>query len=79
MPDGAPAPARPMPDAAAAPDLPPDAPLAITVLGGNGPCTARRRASSGHVVGLDGAARLLVDAGGGSFERLGPAQPGGWT
>lgn len=59
-----------MPDGTGPPDLPPDAALAVTVLGRSGPFTDPRRASSGYVVWIDGVARLLVDAGGGTFERL---------
>lgn len=52
---------------------PPDAPLAVTVLGSGGPMTNPSRASSGFIVWLDGRPRVLVDAGGGTFARLGEA------
>lgn len=47
--------------------------LAVTVLGSGGPFPTARRVSSGYVVWLDGSPRLLVDAGGGVFERVGRA------
>lgn len=52
----------------------PDAALAVTVLGSGGPFVNATRASSGYVVWLDGAPQLLLDAGGGAFERLGRAK-----
>lgn len=45
--------------------------LSITVLGSGGPIANPTRASSGYAVWLDGVPRLLVDAGGGTFVRLG--------
>ncbi|MGB9282258.1 MAG: MBL fold metallo-hydrolase [Pseudonocardiaceae bacterium] len=45
----------------------------VLVLGSGGPFANRWRASSGYVVLSNGDARLLVDAGGGVFERLGRA------
>lgn len=47
--------------------------MSITVLGSGGPFVNPTRASSGVVVWLDRRAVLLVDAGGGTFERLGRA------
>lgn len=47
------------------------APLAVTVLGSGSPYPHPRRASSGYLVRVDGAPALLVDAGGGTVERLG--------
>jgi ribonuclease BN (tRNA processing enzyme) len=41
------------------------------VLGSGGPIAMRRRVSSGYVLSIDGKPRLLVDAGGGTFERIG--------
>jgi len=41
------------------------------VLGSGGPIANSRRASAGYVLSIDGKPRLLVDAGGGSFERVG--------
>lgn len=51
----------------------PVTPLSVTVLGSGGPILTAHRVSSGYVIRLDGAPRLLVDAGGGVFERLGRA------
>jgi ribonuclease BN (tRNA processing enzyme) len=45
--------------------------LSITVLGSGGPIANPARASSGCIVWLDNVPRLLVDAGGGTFVRLG--------
>jgi ribonuclease BN (tRNA processing enzyme) len=45
--------------------------LSITVLGSGGPIANAHRASSGYVVSIDGKVRILVDAGGGIFERVG--------
>ena len=47
--------------------------LAVTVLGSGGQFPTARRVSSGYAVWLDGSPRLLVDAGGGIFERVGRA------
>ena len=41
------------------------------MLGSGGPIANPRRASAGYVLSIDGEPRLLVDAGGGSFERVG--------
>lgn len=43
---------------------------ALQVLGSGGPELAARRAGPGQLLWLDGAARVLVDAGGGSAARL---------
>src|SRR5471030_1471987 len=48
------------------------APLAVVVLGSGGP-GATGRAGSSYLVLLDGVPRILVDAGPGSFARLGEA------
>lgn len=48
----------------------PAAPLELLVLGSGGPGAAGRAASS-YLVFIDGVARILVDAGPGSFARLG--------
>lgn len=45
----------------------------LLVLGSGGPVANRWRASSSHVLMVNGHARLLVDAGGGTFDRLGRA------
>jgi ribonuclease BN (tRNA processing enzyme) len=49
------------------------APLELLVLGSGGPGAAGRAASS-YLVFIDGDARILVDAGPGSFARLGEAK-----
>jgi ribonuclease BN (tRNA processing enzyme) len=51
----------------------PAAPLEVLVLGSGGP-GATGRAASSYLVFIDGAARILVDAGPGSFVRLGEAK-----
>jgi ribonuclease BN (tRNA processing enzyme) len=48
-------------------------PLELVVLGSGGP-GATGRAGSGYLVLIDGVARILVDAGSGSFVRLGEAK-----
>ena len=48
----------------------PAAPLQVVVLGSGGP-GALGRASSSYVVLIDGTPRILVDAGSGSFVRMG--------
>jgi ribonuclease BN (tRNA processing enzyme) len=48
-------------------------PLEVLVLGSGGPGAAGRAASS-YLIFVDGAARILVDAGPGSFARLGEAK-----
>ena len=45
--------------------------LSVTVLGSGGPISNAHRASAGYVVCVDGIARVLVDAGGGIYERIG--------
>ncbi|MGD2062140.1 MAG: MBL fold metallo-hydrolase [Nitrospirota bacterium] len=47
--------------------------VAVQVLGSGGPIADDGRASSGYLVWVDGRARLLVDAGGGTFLRFGEA------
>jgi ribonuclease BN (tRNA processing enzyme) len=49
------------------------APVELLVLGSGGPGAAGRAASS-YLVFIDGSARILADAGPGSFARLGEAQ-----
>lgn len=46
-------------------------PFSLTVLGSGGPYATRHRVSSGYLLWLDGRARILVDCGGGTFERIG--------
>jgi len=45
--------------------------LSITVLGSGGPIATADRVSSGYLLSIDGKPRILVDAGGGTFERIG--------
>jgi ribonuclease BN (tRNA processing enzyme) len=47
--------------------------VTCTVLGSGGPFINSTRASSSYIVSIDSLARILVDAGGGAFERLGRA------
>lgn len=49
------------------------APLGLQVLGSGGPIAEGSRAGTSYVVWIDGTARLLVDAGPGSFIRFGEA------
>jgi len=57
-----------MPDRSSRPDG-----LAVTVLGSGGPMAMTDRASAGYVIYRDRVPRILVDGGGGTFERLGEA------
>jgi ribonuclease BN (tRNA processing enzyme) len=52
---------------------PPQAGVALQILGSGGPIADDGRASSGYVVWVDGRSRVLVDAGGGTFLRFGEA------
>lgn len=45
--------------------------VAVQVLGSGGPRTGSDRASASYLVWVDGRARVMVDAGGGSFVRFG--------
>lgn len=45
--------------------------LALTVLGSGGPYLAPSRVSAGYLISYRGVPRIIVDAGGGTFERLG--------
>jgi ribonuclease BN (tRNA processing enzyme) len=45
--------------------------FSVTVLGSGGPIANRNRASAGYIVSINQRARILVDAGGGIFERVG--------
>lgn len=56
-----------------APACPPEAGVAVQVLGSGGPVADDGRASSAYLVWVQGAARILVDAGGGPFLRFGEA------
>ena len=53
---------------------PPATGVALQVLGSGGPIADDGRASSGYVVWVDGASRVMIDAGGGTFLRFGEAQ-----
>lgn len=46
-------------------------PFSVTVLGSGGPYATTHRVSSGYLLTIDGRARILVDCGGGTFERVG--------
>ncbi len=59
--------------APAPPANPPATGLQLLVLGSGGP-GAEGRASSSYLLSIDGTARILVDAGPGSFVRLGEAR-----
>ncbi|SIN84733.1 Ribonuclease BN, tRNA processing enzyme [Parasphingorhabdus marina DSM 22363] len=48
-------------------------PLALQVLGSGGPIADDHRAGSSNIVWIDGKARVLIDAGPGSFVRFGEA------
>ena len=48
--------------------------LELIVLGSGGPVADSTRASSGYLVKVKGSPRILIDAGGGTFQRLGQAQ-----
>lgn len=50
--------------------------VSLQVLGSGGPIADDARASSAYLVWVDGKARLLIDAGGGSILRFGEAQAG---
>lgn len=52
---------------------PADRGVALQVLGSGGPIADDGRASSAYLIWIDGKARVLVDAGGGSFLRFGEA------
>jgi len=51
----------------------PAAGVALQVLGSGGPIADDGRASSAYLVWIDGQARVMIDAGGGSFLRFGEA------
>jgi ribonuclease BN (tRNA processing enzyme) len=48
-------------------------PLAVQVLGSGGPIADDGRSSAAYLVWIDGASRILIDAGGGAFLRFGEA------
>ena len=52
---------------------PPDSGVALQVLGSGGPIADDGRASTGYLVWVDGRARIMIDAGGGTFLRYGEA------
>lgn len=45
--------------------------FSLTVLGSGGPFANARRVSSGYLLSFDGRPRILVDCGGGTFQRVG--------
>ncbi len=45
--------------------------VSVQILGSGGPVPNNDRASAGYLVWVDGKARVLVDAGGGTFQRFG--------
>lgn len=49
---------------------PPPKGIALQVLGSGGPIADDGRASTGYLLWIDGAARVLIDAGGGTFLRF---------
>jgi len=53
---------------------PPEGGVALQVLGSGGPIADDGRASTGYIVWVDGEARVLIDAGGGTFLRFGEAE-----
>ena len=54
-------------------NCPPKSGVALQVLGSGGPIADDARASSGYLVWVDGASRIMIDAGGGTFLRFGEA------
>jgi ribonuclease BN (tRNA processing enzyme) len=54
-------------------ECPPDAGIALQILGSGGPIADDARASSGYLLWVDGTARVLIDAGGGTFLRFAEA------
>ena len=54
-------------------ECPPSDGIALQVLGSGGPIADDGRASSGYLVWVDGTARVLIDAGGGTFLRFAEA------
>lgn len=48
--------------------------ISLQVLGSGGPIADDERASSGYVIRINGHARVLIDAGGGIFQRFGQAE-----
>jgi ribonuclease BN (tRNA processing enzyme) len=58
---------------AGAVSCPADSPLAVQALGSGGPIADDGRSSAAYLVWIDGASRILVDAGGGAFLRFGEA------
>ena len=63
----------PLADAGAGDACPPAQGVALQVLGSGGPVADDGRASSGYLVWVDGASKILIDAGGGTFLRFGEA------
>lgn len=48
-----------------------DSSIALQVLGSGGPMLNKQRASAGYLLWVDGNARILLDAGGGTYSRFG--------
>ncbi|MBT8107223.1 MAG: MBL fold metallo-hydrolase [Gammaproteobacteria bacterium] len=61
------------PSLAASPYCPAPAGVVLQVLGSGGPIADDGRASTAYLVWVDGQARVLIDAGGGTFLRFGEA------
>jgi ribonuclease BN (tRNA processing enzyme) len=49
-------------------------PATVQILGSGGPAINRERASASYLLWLDGRARMLVDIGGGTYQRFGQSQ-----
>ncbi len=62
-----------VPERVASPRCAPAKGVALQVLGSGGPIPDDGRASASYLVWIDGRARVLLDAGGGSFLRFGEA------
>ena len=54
-------------------ECPPEGGVALQVLGSGGPIADDARASSAYLIWVDGKARMLIDAGGGTFLRFAEA------
>ena len=46
-------------------------PASVQILGSGGPAINRERASASYLLWVDGRARMLVDIGGGTYQRFG--------
>jgi len=54
-------------------ECPPKTGIALQILGSGGPIADDARASAGYLLWIDGTARVLIDAGGGTFLRFAEA------